>query len=60
MKPYIILHMLISIDGKITGDYMNTDTASALCEEYYRINREYLFFAHISKDLDFFGENCYN
>ena len=41
MKPYIILHMLVSIDGKITGDYMNTDTASALCEEYYRINREY-------------------
>lgn len=33
--------MLISIDGKITGGYMNTDVASALCEEYYRINREY-------------------
>ncbi len=41
MKPYIILHMLVSIDGKITGDYMNTDTANALCEEYYRINRRY-------------------
>lgn len=41
MKPYVILHMLISIDGKITGDYMNTKTASILCEEYYRINREY-------------------
>lgn len=33
--------MLISVDGKITGDYMNTDTAGILCEEYYRINREY-------------------
>lgn len=41
MKPYIILHMLISVDGKITGEYMNTDTAAVLCEEYYRINREY-------------------
>ena len=41
MKPYIILHMLVSIDGKITGDYMNTDAANTLCEEYYRINREY-------------------
>lgn len=41
MKPYVILHMLISIDGKITGDYMNTQTASRLCEEYYRINRAY-------------------
>ena len=33
--------MLISIDGKITGEYMNTKTAEILCEEYYRINREY-------------------
>jgi len=41
MKPYVILHMLISIDGKITGDYMNTKTAEELCNEYYRINREY-------------------
>lgn len=41
MKPYIILHMLISLDGKITGDYMATETAGALCEEYYRINRAY-------------------
>ena len=40
-RPYIILHMLISIDGKITGEYMNTKTAEILCEEYYRINREY-------------------
>lgn len=40
-RPYIILHMLISMDGKITGDYMNTETAATLCEEYYRINREY-------------------
>ena len=41
MKPYIILHMLVSLDGKITGDYMNTETAEALCGEYYRINRAY-------------------
>ena len=41
MKPYIILHMLVSIDGKISGDYINTETANILCEEYYRINREY-------------------
>ena len=33
--------MLTSIDGKITGDYLNSDTAGVLCEEYYRINREY-------------------
>lgn len=40
-KPYIILHMLMSIDGKVTGDYMNTKVSEALCEEYYRINRQY-------------------
>lgn len=40
-KPYTILHMLVSVDGKITGDYMNTDIAGTLCEEYYCINREY-------------------
>ena len=40
-RPYIILHMLTSIDGKITGNYMQTKTCELLCEEYYRINREY-------------------
>jgi len=40
-RPYIILHMLTSIDGKITGSYMQTKTSEHLCEEYYRINREY-------------------
>lgn len=40
-RPYVILHMLVSLDGKITGDYMNTDVAGVLCEEYYRINRAY-------------------
>ena len=33
--------MLISIDGKITGKYMDEPTTIALTEEYYRINREY-------------------
>ena len=33
--------MLMSIDGKITGDYMSTNTCNLLSEEYYRINREY-------------------
>lgn len=40
-RPYVILHMLISIDGKITGKYMDEPTTIALTEEYYRINREY-------------------
>ncbi|MBE6629502.1 MAG: RibD family protein [Ruminococcaceae bacterium] len=40
-RPYLILHMLISPDGKITGKYMEYPKAAALCEEYYRIHREY-------------------
>jgi len=38
-KPYIILHMMTSLDGKITGDFLNY--GDALGEDYYRINREY-------------------
>ena len=38
-KPYIILHMMTSLDGKITGDFLNY--SDALGEDYYRINREY-------------------
>ena len=41
MRPYIILHMLTSIDGKITGEYLSSPVGETLCEEYYRINREY-------------------
>ena len=40
-RPYIALHMLTSINGKITGDFLSSDTGNLLCEEYYRINREY-------------------
>ena len=38
-RPYIILHMMTSIDGKITGDFLSAD--NCIGEEYYRINREY-------------------
>lgn len=40
-KPYVILHMLVSIDGKVTGKYMDLPTTTALTEEYYSINRKY-------------------
>ena len=33
--------MLTSIDGKITGEYLSSPVGETLCEEYYRINREY-------------------
>lgn len=40
-KPYIILHMVTSIDGKITGNFLSCSQGETLCEEYYRVNREY-------------------
>lgn len=40
-KPYIILHMLTSIEGDITGDFLSTIKGESLCEEYYKINRNY-------------------
>ena len=37
MKPYIICHMVTSIDGKVTGDFLNKNNH----EIYHQINREY-------------------
>ena len=40
-RPYIICHMVMSIDGKVTGDFLYQPECEASTEEYYRINREY-------------------
>lgn len=40
-NPNIICHMLMSIDGKVTGDFLYTEECGGATEEYYRINREY-------------------
>lgn len=40
-RPYIFCHMLMSLDGKITGDFMDTDQADAGNQEYERVNRIY-------------------
>lgn len=39
-RPYVICHMLISIDGKVTGDFLSEEICRIPCDEYYRINRE--------------------
>lgn len=33
-RPYVICHILSSLDGKITGPFMETEAASALAAEY--------------------------
>lgn len=39
-RPYIICHILSSLDGKINGSFMVTETTKALGGEYGRIRRE--------------------
>ena len=38
-KPYIICHMVTSIDGKVTGDFLGTPQCKRATEIYYDINR---------------------
>ena len=39
-RPYIICHMVTSIDGKVTGDFLFRPECEEATEIYYRINRE--------------------
>ena len=39
-RPYIICHMVTSIDGKVTGDFLLQNECAEATEIYYRINRE--------------------
>ncbi|MBQ8143520.1 MAG: RibD family protein [Butyricicoccus sp.] len=41
MSPEVICHMTLSIDGKVTGDFLYQDTCAAAVEYYYEINRAY-------------------
>lgn len=38
-RPYIICHMLSSIDGRVTGDFLYSSAGLAASETYYEINR---------------------
>lgn len=39
-RPYIICHMVTSIDGKVTGDFLFREECREACEIYYEINRK--------------------
>lgn len=41
MKPYIICHMVISIDGKVTGNFLFRPECEKATEIYYDLNRDY-------------------
>lgn len=38
-RPYIICHMVLSLDGKVTGAYLLRHAAKQAAEVYYEINR---------------------
>ena len=40
IRPYVICHMMISIDGKATGDFLYSERGMAVSEIYYEINRQ--------------------
>ncbi|WP_033165278.1 dihydrofolate reductase family protein [Clostridium sp. KNHs205] len=40
-RPYIICHMVTSLDGKVTGSFLEKSEYAPLLEDYYRIHREY-------------------
>ena len=54
-RPTIILHMVTTPDGKITGAFLNDPTVQALCEDYYRIHREYAADAYLCGRITFEG-----
>lgn len=39
-RPYVICHMLTSIDGKVTGDFLSHDYCEKAIDAYYQINRD--------------------
>lgn len=39
-RPYIICHMVTSIDGKVTGEFLSSPACEKATEIYYDINRE--------------------
>lgn len=40
-KPYVICHMVTSIDGKVTGNFLCTPECEPATNLYYQINRDY-------------------
>ena len=40
-RPYIICHMVTSIDGKVTGEFLSRPECEKATDIYYELNREY-------------------
>lgn len=40
-RPYIICHMTVSLDGKVTGSFLSAPECQMATDFYYQINRDY-------------------
>lgn len=40
-RPYVICHMVTSLDGKVTGPFLEEEACAEATELYYEINREF-------------------
>ena len=40
-KPHVICHMTVSLDGKVTGPFLEQEAGLAACEVYYQVHRQY-------------------
>lgn len=40
-RPYIIYHMVTSLDGKVTGEFLEKTEYGSLIEAYYQIHKNY-------------------
>ena len=40
-RPYVICHMGMSLDGKVTGDFLSLPQCAAAVDAYYQVNRRY-------------------
>ncbi len=40
LRPAVICHMVTSLDGKVTGEFLGGEKGLAVCEEYYAVNRK--------------------
>ena len=40
-RPYIICHMVTSLDGKVTGKFLSTPQCEKATDLYYQLNRDY-------------------
>lgn len=40
-RPYVLCHMVTSVDGKVTGEFLRRPACAPATEVYYQLNRDY-------------------